>query len=81
MDLTVLGAGEEFAIGESHSADEAFVEVKGLLARAAIVATPDVDLSVGTTRVACAVVVPSSASERGLLVRAEETFLLVTSGV
>ena len=81
MDLAVLGAGEEFAFGKSHGADETLMEVHALLAGAAIIATPDVDLSVGAARVAGAVGVPSSASERGLLVGAEETLLLVARGV
>ena len=55
--------------------------IQSLFALAAIIATPDVDLSVGTTRVALTTVVPSCASERGLFVGAEKTLLLVSSSV
>ena len=81
MDLAVLGAREELALGESESADEALVHVNGLLAAATIIATPDVELTVGATRVTGAVAVPSGASEGGLLVGAEETLLLVAGGI
>ena len=68
VDLAVLGAREELALGESESADEALVDVKRLLTLATVVATPDVDLSIGATGVASSVAVPSRAGERGLLV-------------
>ena len=77
VDLAILGAREELAIGEAHGADEALaMEVEGLLAGAAVVATPDVDEGVGATGVALARVVPGNAGEGGLVVFAEETLLL-----
>lgn len=79
VDLAVLGAGEELAFSETESTDEALMHIHCLLARATIVATPDVDLAVGATGVADTIVIPSSASERGLLVSAEETLLLVAA--
>ena len=68
MDLAILGASPEFPFCEAESADEALVETDGLLAGAAIIATPNVELAVGTARVAGTIGVPSSARVGGHLV-------------
>jgi len=81
VNLAILGAGEELAFGETESADESLVERHGLLASATIIATPDVEPSVGTTSVAFSIAVPSCASKGGLLVSAVETALLVARSI
>lgn len=49
------------------------------LAGTAIIAAPDVDGTIGTTGVACAIVTPSDTSVRGHLVTAVETLGLITT--
>ena len=78
VDHTVLGAGVELAVGESETADETLVgAIDGLLTGATIVATPDVNITVGATSVSLAIVVPSGTGEGGLVEGAEKTSLLV----
>ena len=78
VDLTILGTRVELALEVSQGADETLVHVHGLLTSAAIITTPAVDLTVGATSVALAIIVPSCASEGSLLVATEETLLFVT---
>lgn len=81
-NLAILGTGEELSVDDSQGADETLVEsIQGLLAGAAIIATPNVDLSVGATGVTHATIVPSCTSERGLFVGSEKTLLLVSRSV
>jgi hypothetical protein len=80
VDLAVLAAREELAVGETQGRDEALaMEIHGALTFAAIVTTPNVDLGVGATCVGLTLVAPGDTGEGGHLVTVEETLLLVAS--
>lgn len=81
VKLAVLATGEELAVHEADSRDEALVGLDGALACAAIITAPDVDATVGATSVASTVVTPGDASERGHIVAAVETLGLLTTGL
>lgn len=79
VELAVLATRVELALAEADGRDETAVGLDSALAGTAIIAAPDVDGTIGTTGVACAIVTPSDTSVRGHLVTAVETLGLITT--
>ena len=80
VELVVFATGEHLAGSEAHGTDEFTLGAgEDSLTGAAIIATPDVDGAVGTTRPGLALIVVGATSEAGHGLSAEKTLLLVSS--